>query len=120
MILKTYIKLAANRRLIMGTSMKTERQYITAISIMQGIITLIEPNGEIGYYRQRGIKALSPSVRDRVIHDGFLDKNWGKYPELPRNYTIYFEEPEIMGRAVATFPNTERIINLYAKKGIKI
>lgn len=104
----------------MSTSKKVERKYITAICIMQGIIELIEPNGEIGYYRQRGIKALSPSVRDRVIKDGFLDKNWGKYPELPKNYTIYFEDPEIMGRAVATFPSTERIINMYAKKGIKI
>lgn len=104
----------------MSTSKKVERKYITAICIMKGIIELIEPNGEIGYYRQRGIKALSPSVRDRVTKDGFLDKNWGKYPELPKNYTIYFEDPEIMGRAVATFPSTERIINLYAKKGIKI
>lgn len=104
----------------MKNSKKKDREYITAICIMHGIIELIEPNGEIGYYRQRGIKSLSPVVRDRIIKDGLLDKNWGSYKELPKNYTIYFEDPEIMGRAVATFPSTERIISMYAKKGIKI
>lgn len=85
------------------------REYLTAIAIREGIIQLIKPNGEIGYYRQRGIDKYLQSCRNlleverSLIKAGILAKDWKKYPELPRNWSISFEDPEIMGRAYATF-----------------
>ena len=35
---------------------RKQREYLTAIEITGGIITLIEPDGTIGRYRQRGMQ----------------------------------------------------------------
>ena len=35
---------------------------------------------------------------------GMLAPNWKCLPELPSNISISFEDPELMGRARATFP----------------
>lgn len=86
------------------TSKKIEREYLTAISIIGGIITLIEPNGNIGYYRQRGIQTMEPMRITRLIRAGSLDPNWRSVKELPRNWSIEFEDEEIMGKARATYP----------------
>lgn len=83
---------------------KVEREYITAISIEAGIIMLIEPEGSIGFYRQRGIGSLSAPVRAVLIRNGLLDSKWNTVKELPKNWTIEFEDEEIMGKARATFP----------------
>lgn len=87
-----------------------EREYLTAIAIRGGIIQLIKPNGEIGYYRQRGIdRYLMKYVQNRAemersfMKSGKLAKDWRKYSELPKNWSISFEDPEIMGRAYVTF-----------------
>lgn len=80
-----------------------EREYITAISIENGIILLIEPNGQLGMYHQRGIKTLTKPEINSEIRAGRLNPNWDNFPELPRNYSISFEDPEIMGRAIATY-----------------
>lgn len=86
------------------------REYLTAIAIRKGIIQLIKPNGEIGYYRQRGIEGYlkkycqnSAEMEKSLIKSGRLVKDWRNYPELPRNWSISFEDTEIMGRAYATF-----------------
>ena len=84
--------------------MQKERQYVTAVGISNGIITLIENNGNLNNYRQRGIDTLSKSDIANEISCGRLNKNWGAYPELPFNYSISFEDVAIMGRAVATYP----------------
>lgn len=80
-----------------------EREYVTAVSIIGGIITLIEPTGDIGYYRQRGIEKITPEKRCTLIRIGALNIDWAKYKSLPRNYSISFEDPEIQGRALASF-----------------
>ena len=89
---------------------KQERIYLMAITIEKGIITLIEEEGNIGYYRQRGIQRINPTIRALLIQRGFLDKRWQTVPELPRNYSIYYEEPDIQGRAVATYPDPNRML----------
>lgn len=83
---------------------KQEREYLTAISITGGIITLIQPDGSIGLYRQRGIGQLSLATKALLINHGQLDPWWEKYRELPKNWSIEFEDEEIMGKARATFP----------------
>lgn len=80
-----------------------ERVYITAIHIDKGIIQLIEPNGKIGYYAQRGIQKYSQAQLNVLVSRGKLRKDWKTYKELPKNWSISYEEPSIMGRAYATF-----------------
>lgn len=74
-----------------------------AISIVNGIIMLIETDGQLSYYRQRGISTLSDSEIANEIKCGRLDGRWKDVQELPRNYSIYYEDEEIMGRATATY-----------------
>lgn len=95
-----------------------EREYVTAVSIMSGIITLIEPTGDIGYYRQRDIEKLTPEKRGALMRIGALSKDWAKYKALPRNYSISFEDPEIQGKALASFTDryADACIRLYKSK----
>ena len=79
------------------------REHLTAIAVQSGIIQLIEPNGNIGFYRQRGIDKYNLTQINVFIQRGILSKDWNKVKELPKNWSISFEEPSIMGRAYATF-----------------
>lgn len=88
----------------MSKACKSNREYLTAISIINGIIVLILPDGEIGYFRQRGIQRLPNEVIANLIATNRLDRRWKAYKELPSNYSISFEDEEIMGKARATFP----------------
>lgn len=92
---------------------KKERQYLTAVSIVGGIITLIDYNGNIRYFRQRGIKKLTDSQRQKLIYLGLLQKNWETFAELPSHISISFEDPEVMGRARASYPNPDEILKAF-------
>lgn len=83
---------------------KKEREYLVAVSIEAGIITLIEPDGRIGFYRQRGIQRLNPLQIQKLVQLGLLNPRWREAKELPSNWSICFEDEEIMGKARATFP----------------
>lgn len=97
-----------------------ERQYFTAVAIMGGIITLLDYTGNIRYYRQRGIQKLTDEQRKKLIYLGFLQKNWETFKELPSHISISFEDPEIMGRARASYPNPEEILKAFdASRGLK-
>ena len=87
----------------MGRIPKKAREYITAISIEAGIVTLIEPDGNIGYYRQRGITKLTDYQKAALINMRLLDPQWARYREVPSNWSIEFEDEEIMGKAHVTF-----------------
>lgn len=80
-----------------------QREYITAISITRGLVLLIDLDGEIRAYRQRGINTLTQGEINKEVQMGRLISTWETYNELPKNYSISFEEPRIMGRAVATY-----------------
>lgn len=82
---------------------RVEKQYTTVISIVGGIITLIEPDGKIGYYRQRGMNRVDERLMIQLVSRGSINYRWKTYKELPKNYSISYEDPDIMGRAVATF-----------------
>lgn len=92
--------------------MKTTKQrlYLTAITIVGGIITLIDETGNICNYRQRGINKLSDEQRAALISMGLLQRNWSMYRELPSHISISFEDPAIMGRARATYPKPDEIL----------
>jgi len=84
---------------------RKERLYLTAISIQAGIITLISDTGVIECYRQRGIGSMDARVRQELISRGLIRGDWQSFKELPSNYSIEFEDPEIMGKARASFPD---------------
>lgn len=94
---------------------KTDRKYLTATTIIAGIITLIDENGEICYYRQRGINQLPDNFKTQLISVGFLNRNWYNFKELPKNITISFEDEAIMGKASATFPARKAALILNQK-----
>lgn len=77
--------------------------YITAISIDRGAIKLIEPDGSIGFYMQRGINSMTQEQLRSAIQKGLIDGRILTLKELPKNYSISFEDEEIMGKAEATF-----------------
>lgn len=92
-----------------------ERLYLTAISVVAGIITLIDADGQIATYRQRGITQYSDKQLKVLMSTGLLNPSWKMYKELPKNVSISFEDPEIMGRAQATYPNPEKIAKELSK-----
>lgn len=95
---------------------KHQRKYLLAITICGGIITLIDDNGNVVCYRQRGIKRLTDYQRKVLISKGFLQRNWEQFKELPSNVSIYFEDEDTMGKARATYPNPEEIIKALTGK----
>lgn len=84
-----------------------EKLYLTAISIEAGIITLIDENGEIKHYRQRGITHLTDDFKILLIQIGFLNRNWCLFEEIPKNISISYEDEEIIGRASTKYPAKE-------------
>ena len=91
---------------------KKEKEYLTAIDIRAGIIRLIEMDGSIGTYRQRGIEKYSPEQLAKLVGLGLLDAMWVRYPSLPGYKKITYEVPDIMGRARGTFPDIESIMKV--------
>ncbi|MEM4385955.1 MAG: hypothetical protein QXD03_05350 [Candidatus Anstonellales archaeon] len=84
---------------------------VIAVYIEGGVITLIEPNGDIGYYRQRGIDKLPKNVIEELVYRGELRQDWYMYDELPVSYKIRYEWRG-QGRAEAVFKlnRKERIV----------
>lgn len=82
---------------------KVEKQYLTAISVSGGIITLIELDGTIGYYRQRGMNRVDTGIMMNLIAMGVVNPRWSILQEIPKHYVISFEDPAVMGRAYVTF-----------------
>lgn len=87
-----------------STAKKQEVVELTAINIIAGIIALIDENGNIAYYRQRGIQRIDEPTRRMLMQSGFLNPQWASYKELPRNIRIAFEDESIQGKARVTFP----------------
>lgn len=86
--------------------MVNNRKYLTVLCIEKAIIALIEEDGEINFYRQRGIENYSIADRRKFVRDDLLDEKWSTYKEIPSNYSISFEDPYIMGKAYVNFnPN---------------
>lgn len=83
---------------------KKQRRFLTAVSVVGGIITLINEQGDIETYTQRGIRKLDQNKIKACVQRGMLAPNWQCFHELPSNISISFEDPEVMGRARATFP----------------
>lgn len=97
-----------------------ERLYLTAVSVVAGIITLIDVDGQIVRYRQRGIQKYTEKQLKVLMSTGLLDPAWKMYKELPKNVSISFEDPEIMGRAQATYPNPEKIAQQLSQIGATV
>lgn len=80
-----------------------EIKKLTAISVINGVITLIDENGMIRQYRQRGISKLPITLFMSLVNNGILHEDCLNFNELPSNYSISFEDERIMGKAKANF-----------------
>ena len=67
-----YLNLYWNEK---GESM-SERKNLTVFSLTAGIIGLVNEDGDIVYYRQRGITNLDIATRQELIRLGLLYRNW--------------------------------------------
>lgn len=105
--MNNYIKLIVQD--IRSVSIKMARwEYVTVVAVQKGIIQLIEPNGNIACYRQAGITKLPlKQIRLLMINDK-LDINFSAYPEIPSNYVLQCEAPEIMGKVYKDFTKDKR------------
>lgn len=101
---KTKSDTATKSKETANTKQKPARRNLTAVTIVAGIITLIDENGKICYYRQRGITNIPPQVKLYLVNAGFLHRNWINFKELPSNISIKYEDEDIIGKARATFP----------------
>lgn len=90
---------------------KQEKKFLTAIQIVAGIITLIDEDGQIVFYRQRGISKFSRRQLKVLIGSGLLDERWRMFEEIPKNINIYYEDPEIKGKARIRYPDMDKIAN---------
>ncbi len=85
--------------------MKNKKDYLTAVSIECGIITLLDKDGCMVQYRQRGIERMGDEQRGLLIAMGMLCRTWELYPELPGDIALSFEDPTIMGIAREAYPS---------------
>ena len=90
---------------------KQEKVFLTVIQIVAGIITLIDEEGQIVSYRQRGISKYSDRQLRVLIGAGLLDQRWRMFEEIPKNISIYYEDPEVKGKAQIRYPDLDKIAN---------
>lgn len=82
---------------------KIDKQYLTAIKIKSGIITLLDSDGFVKQYRQRNITKIPEDIKSKLIELELLDCNWDQYPELPGNISLSFEDPYLWGKAETAY-----------------
>lgn len=80
-----------------------DRVYATVVQIRKGIITLIENDGSLGFYRQRGLNRLSEADKMALVQSGYLDSRYKDIRELPSKYRLKSECEEITGKPRVTF-----------------
>ena len=90
--------------------MAKEKQYFTCIAIVAGIITLIDADGAIREYRQRGIENFDEKLIFVLQNLGMLDPKWRMYEVLPDNIRLCYEDEYLMGKARAFYPKVELIV----------
>lgn len=89
---------------------------LIAKSIDRGVIAVLTPDEGVVYYAQRGIGQYSYMLKTKLVDCGILQPLALTLPELPKKYSIIFEEPHKQGRAYATFnpkrsPNYNRYLD---------
>jgi hypothetical protein len=74
------------------------------VSINKGVITLIDENGEVKNYLQRGIESLSMMKKAELGRLNLLDFNASlSYKDLPKDISLEFEDPGTQGRVYVTY-----------------
>lgn len=101
-------KKTATKKAVQSKEVK-EKVYLTALAIDRGLISLINEDGTIGYFLQRGVHCVSEEDRAKLVYKGLLVPNYKNFKELPANYKLEFEEPDIQGRARVSFYTKEQL-----------
>lgn len=86
----------------------TERYYVTLVSYDRGIISVVNPDGKIGTYTQRGVHKLNEMQYRMAVGAGMLRPDARNFKDFPKEFTLNNERPDIMGRVKVTF-NIEQL-----------
>lgn len=79
---------------------------LTAVAVDKGLITVINEQGHLEHYAQRGIAIYNNEQKYALVKAGKLNPAALSFKELPRNIRIQYECPDVQGRAYATYnPN---------------
>lgn len=70
------------------------------VSIYKGVITVIEPDGSLSNYRQRGITCLDLDTIEKEVNAGRLNANTLDMLDLPYNYRLIADDEEIQGSLI--------------------
>lgn len=83
--------------------MRAKNKVLTAVSIYKGVITLIDENGEIKHYMQRGVESLSMMKKAELGRQDLLDFDSAlTYKDLPKDISLEFEDP-CQGKVYVTY-----------------
>ena len=74
-----------------------EKTLVTGISVEKGIISVIDPEGNIRMYRHPLVEAMPIGDVQQKMADGVLSENLFDYHAFPTCWEIETEEPEITG-----------------------
>ena len=84
--------------------MRKKNKVLTAISIYKGVITLIDEDGEVKHYLQRGIESMTMMKKAELGRQNLLDFDASlAYKDLPKDISIEFEDPSVQGKVYVTY-----------------
>jgi len=76
---------------------------VLTLNISGGIITLLDEEGNLSYYKQKGIARMGRDRKERLIREGVLDREVDRFKALPSKYRLVWEDASVMGRPEDTF-----------------
>lgn len=74
-----------------------EKTIVTGISVEKGIISVIDPDGNIRMYRHPLVEVMPVVDVQQKMAEGVLSENLFDYHAFPNDWEIETEEPEITG-----------------------
>lgn len=74
------------------------------ISIVAGVVTGVDDNGNVVRYRQDGIDEIDADKRTELVASGLLSNDWNLYEKIPKQYKLKYEDEAILGVASRRYP----------------
>lgn len=82
---------------------------VTGVWYRRGLVCVIESNGEMVVYLQKGINELTEIERHRFINYGVIVSDWKNFKVIPSNHSIITDDISVTGKIYATY-NPNRVM----------
>lgn len=79
-----------------------EKTRVLGISVEKGVISVVDPEGNVRMYRHPLVEAMAVTDVQKKMEDGSLANNLFDYHAFPSDWEIETEEPEITGDLAET------------------